>query len=1090
MGEMANTEDSPITLFRFPVSLAELSITTLGVRDHTRSALNWAGITKLTQLHGPRGWKLLRGSGCDIATIQDIQAALNKLSRDETTIRGSLITTTAKSNTPRLSQNPDNWGRWPTQQALRGHRFQFPISLEALTVRALPFQRRTHTVLEALGITTLSQLRRLCAADLLWQRNCNAQIIEDIQLTLDRLSRKEITSLEHLGYEHKTDILNATPSKVVYLVPHHIPKAYRERHFQIPASFAELSVSQVPFRLRTHNVLSGAGITTLSQLQGLRAGDLLRERNCGTHTIEDIQTTLDKLVREETVSDATANYPNTPSALTSAFQFPPSLDSVEVQTLPFRCRTHTVLEDMGVKTLSDLRRFTIDDMLSRRNCGKKTIQDIQATLNQLSPDVVASCEASQHIKVSEFAKEWKLESFPFPVRLQNAFKKKGMHLLRDLDGLSLRELKSTKNIGRTSIQELFSIVDKINKGEFGASSDETADPQSFANLVDQYLHNLPSRVRKTIEFRLGATKDRMTLEEIGHKLNFTRERARQICEKHIEKFRHTYGPQIPKMLEALTSIATSNNRPIQWSDISVDGSGNRYRSIFYLRILKELSPRLMVFGITTWTPQLVTDTYGSAVRWIERKAGLVLGRFTVDAAYAKLKEQQGPCSIPLEAEEILKQSGRLRVHALPDGQVVVVPKTIGKPTVLKSILANSRDAMTVGALHTQLRRVLKNLGYEPGPGIRSLHNILHGMSDVFYFGRYTYGLEQHVPVGRKQWPELVEEFRKHLRKHGRPATTNEFVQTHPEWGRQLTAQVLAGILRDAADLTDLGRQLFALPEWRLSKREMIADIVMETLRSTRQPMLDEELISAIKARRAAFIQQFSNYAEKLPGVYVYGGGFYGLKQPSADIYDSLFAREEFWKRLLFRKQPPLFFERVCEEFKMQPTDERSKLLHDASARWDNVKVLDRAGRFEILFTGWSCKRLLAGIVRNSEQPMTRHEVEWEFREFYEPYVSKADDKRIHDILNYDPLFVERPDKTIACSDSIEHIVPHADVVTEKAVEIILQKNRVVSSEHILEWLQEEGFAVGDVSDEMLTVLLKDNPEIEEVGHGWFTPATN
>jgi len=72
--------------------------------------------------------------------------------------------------------------------------------------------------------------------------------------------------------------------------------------------------------------------------------------------------------------------------------------------------------------------------------------------------------------------------------------------------------------------------------------------EDFRKQIDEVLENLNDREREVIKMRFGLMPDKSerTLEEIGHELNVTRERVRQIESSAIKKLRH---PNIGKLLK-------------------------------------------------------------------------------------------------------------------------------------------------------------------------------------------------------------------------------------------------------------------------------------------------------------------------------------------------------------------------------------------------------------------------------------------------------------------------------------------------------------------------------------------------------------
>lgn len=76
---------------------------------------------------------------------------------------------------------------------------------------------------------------------------------------------------------------------------------------------------------------------------------------------------------------------------------------------------------------------------------------------------------------------------------------------------------------------------------------ESADRELLREEVRRALNSLTLRERQVIELRFGLVDDRdYTLEEVGRRLNVTRERVRQIEERAIRKLRHPAASRLLK----------------------------------------------------------------------------------------------------------------------------------------------------------------------------------------------------------------------------------------------------------------------------------------------------------------------------------------------------------------------------------------------------------------------------------------------------------------------------------------------------------------------------------------------------------------
>jgi RNA polymerase primary sigma factor len=101
--------------------------------------------------------------------------------------------------------------------------------------------------------------------------------------------------------------------------------------------------------------------------------------------------------------------------------------------------------------------------------------------------------------------------------------------------VSWRPLSLERPVGREGDSELGIFIED----ERAPSPVETAERSGLREQVEKLLATLPPREARVLRLRFGMRDGRAhTLEEVGHKLGVTRERARQIACKALRKLRH------------------------------------------------------------------------------------------------------------------------------------------------------------------------------------------------------------------------------------------------------------------------------------------------------------------------------------------------------------------------------------------------------------------------------------------------------------------------------------------------------------------------------------------------------------------------
>lgn len=324
-----------------------------------------------------------------------------------------------------------------------------------------------------------------------------------------------------------------------------------------------------------------------------------------------------------------------------------------------------------IKSLENLINTNYKDLLRLRNCGVKSISDAQRVLESLklldddgaievaspdtsTPDFLVSADlalqeshkypllqgtAYQRLTPTESQAMMDLSQLEFPVRFETFLKKERRILkLKDLLKISIDDLRTKPNIGKTTIKEVQDVVidfllDENRKHFIPTLSVEPLRDENVFRTLDELIvfkMNAISTSERNAKillhrYRYRATT-RLTLEEIGTELSLTRERVRQIIdrgEKKITKNKIFFselsdqirtGPLITDTETIAESLITSG----LWSS----------DNIFFLKdIIHEfLGPRL---GFHWDGEKIITvppDTIKSALSRISRTISEIVSR--------------------------------------------------------------------------------------------------------------------------------------------------------------------------------------------------------------------------------------------------------------------------------------------------------------------------------------------------------------------------------------------------------------------------------------------------------------------------------
>lgn len=139
----------------------------------------------------------------------------------------------------------------------------------------------------------------------------------------------------------------------------------------------EDSLELLPLSARSSNCLRRAGIHTVGQLLDYPADKWLDIRNMGTKSVDEVLD-LAARIRAGDGFQMVASKPKPPEPPP-----PPRLPDIPVPELGLSVRANNCLESMGVRTAADLSDATLESLLSVKNMGRKTAEQIMEKMEEL-----------------------------------------------------------------------------------------------------------------------------------------------------------------------------------------------------------------------------------------------------------------------------------------------------------------------------------------------------------------------------------------------------------------------------------------------------------------------------------------------------------------------------------------------------------------------------------------------------------------------------------------------------------------------------------------------------------------------------------
>jgi len=215
-----------------------------------------------------------------------------------------------------------------------------------------------------------------------------------------------------------------------------------------------------------------------------------------------------------------------------------------------------VLQRRGVRVLGDLDGRQVGDFAWQRNCGLKTLQELDslvfAVANQSSSHnrwTTSKREAGEAaFVVPKSICRLKFDQLPTTKRLANVVRSNGLRTLGNLHGHTPFELLQYKACGWRTVAEIQQLFDRAIFGEFDvAGIRKSTAVAELLTLLEQGMAKLSRRENQVLRARITG----LTFAEIGRRLGFTRARAHQIVAKALDALSKTWGPRVPRLFKIL-----------------------------------------------------------------------------------------------------------------------------------------------------------------------------------------------------------------------------------------------------------------------------------------------------------------------------------------------------------------------------------------------------------------------------------------------------------------------------------------------------------------------------------------------------------
>lgn len=742
-------------------------------------------------------------------------------------------------------------------------------------------------------------------------------------------------------------------------------QALLDSKISVPERFQSLRILDLFPSVRLENVLRSMEIDTLRNLHGLTYADIFRTRNCGKTTVLELYTRLSPILyganeqpKPEPVADQNETY---------HFSVPNYLIDVPLKVFVEGDDNRSVIRKMGVLVLGDLQHISEESaaLLSRHPDVIKYLKRLVDRAAEGEFDhLITNSQPQEFRKLlvrylrrpitipSQLANR-AVHAVSVSTRLANLLRELQVEVFADLQEVSFEDLKSMEGCGIDTVFELWKcLADIARKMKRSDEAEAGVDSELYArgelpDLLDffnKFILGLSDRHREVFMDRFGSsdTHPLMTLEEVGTKLNITRERVRQIESKHLKKLTGLISARYGDVVDKLIHDSYSNVCPLT-PRFLVFLAENRYEVFhhaptFYLRILREIYPNLPYYDeMRGMSPALGKDGILIAEeikRVLDEEENFVpISELLERISTRMVIENQG---MNLFFDALTHKQIETAEGDSPEVLLARLRKTtLTNTEIARKVLMSAEDPLVPEEI---LKRAVEIYGCEIDlPSPNSLAN-LPGYDDDFYLlGRRTIGLRRHFRLCEEKWPVAQNDCYQCLVGAYRPLSTSDILRSKEfEWMSETNPHELAAILRMDIRFVDLGRLLFSLAEWGIKERRSIRDLVVQVLVEASTPLTMSQIAKRIKRFRSVSETSMPATLRNHPDVRDFGHGYYGLK--SGVDYKSFFCLERRFVNRVISKAAPCSFMHLCTIMDISGDRHRHDLLRSTLEDLPKVRL--------------------------------------------------------------------------------------------------------------------------------------------------------
>ena len=274
--------------------------------------------------------------------------------------------------------------------------------IKTLNISDLNLSVRATNALRRKGADTIGKLLKLTKQDILSTRNIGVSTAEEVISIIKQHFPfwKEEIEVEENVTSLVANTVNTVLSKDSESEMNHlcITDVVYENECDVPNEVKSLSIWELNFSERAKYGLKRKGINTISQLLNMTKRDILSAPNIGIVTAEEMITVIKQhfpFWKEEATDKENIrflksgsmqnNFLKSEIACENEADVTEQIKAVSIWQLNFSYRAIHNLERRGIKTIGQLLSLSKKDILSIRNIGTITVEEITSTIKRHFP---------------------------------------------------------------------------------------------------------------------------------------------------------------------------------------------------------------------------------------------------------------------------------------------------------------------------------------------------------------------------------------------------------------------------------------------------------------------------------------------------------------------------------------------------------------------------------------------------------------------------------------------------------------------------------------------------------------------------------